>query len=295
MLLKIVKNITIIVLTVVSIVSLFVLYFFHQDIAYAINKDIIKASLSNNSGADSNKKPTIRLSHGDMKYSGKEVFNIMEGVMALDIDGKTDITDQVNVIIVTDTSIGKKIIRYSVVGSNGNLATNERRLNLINYTGPSIHVSNDVVITSEDLDDLVNILIERDAIRADDSFGNDITRTISYNYEAFADSHKCKFTFTVQNVFNDVASKSIFVEVEGSSAGPTLIIARKTVALKKGDVFNPYEYIKSAYDKKDGDLTEFVVLSGKVDTNKEGQYTVTYTLSNLEGVSVTQRLVVYVG
>ncbi|NLN04876.1 MAG: DUF5011 domain-containing protein, partial [Clostridiaceae bacterium] len=264
-------------------------------IAYAINKDIIKASLSNNSGADSNKKLTITLSPRDMKYSGKEVFNIMEGVMALDIDGKTDITDQVNVIIVTDTSIGKKIIRYSVVGSNGNLATNERRLNLINYTGPSIHVSNDVVITSEDLDDLVNILIERDAIRADDGFGNDITRTISYNYEAFADSHKCKFTFTVQNVFNDVASKSIFVEVEGSSAGPTLIIARKTVALKKGDVFNPYEYIKSAYDKKDGDLTEFVVLSGKVDTNKEGQYTVTYTLSNLEGVSVTQRLVVYVG
>jgi len=293
--LKIVKNITIIVLAAVSIVSLFMLYFFHQDIAYAINKDIIKASLSNISGVDSNKKPTIRLSLGDMKYSGKEAFDIMEGVTALDIDGKTDITDQVNVIIVTDTSIGKKIVRYSVVGSNGNLAINERRLSLINYTGPSIHVSNDVVITSEDLDDLVTVLIEKDAIRADDGFGNDITRTISYNYEAFADSFKYKFTFTVQNMFNDVASKSIFVEVEGSSAGPTLILTRKTVALKKGDVFNPYEYIKSAYDQKDGDLTELVGFSGKVDTNKEGQYTVTYSVSNSEGVSVTQRLVVYVG
>ena len=41
---KIVKNITIIVLAAVSIVSLFMLVLFHQDIAYAINKDIIKAA-----------------------------------------------------------------------------------------------------------------------------------------------------------------------------------------------------------------------------------------------------------
>lgn len=292
---KIVKNMTICILALLLTVSLIILYFFHQDIAYAINEDIIKASLSKNGDDDLNKKPTIRLSYGDMKYSGKEAFNIMDGVTALDVDGETDITDQVNVIIVTDTSIAKKIVRYSVVGSNGNVATNERRLNLVNYTGPSIYVSNDIAITSEDLDDLVSVLIERDAIRAEDGFGNDITETISYNYEAFADSEKYKFTFTVHNLFSDVASKSIFAEVKGSGEGPTLILARKTVTLKKGDVFNPFEYIKRVYDKKDGDLTEFVSILGKVDTNKEGQYTVTYSVSNSEGVSVTQRLVVYVG
>lgn len=65
-----------------------------------------------------------------------------------------------------------------------------------------------------------------------------------------------------------------------------------TMNLKVKEVYN--EPGAAAYDEYDGDLTGSIKISGKVDTDKAGTYTVTYAVTNSSGneVSVTRTVIV---
>lgn len=292
---KIILKAIIYVLVILSISNLAIIFLFHQEIAEYINTDIVKASLKDSGTANPEEKPTIRITDVSVSYNGRGSFDVMNGVTAVDIDGITDITHKVNAFFVTDNKLSNKIIRYTVVGANGNVGVVERKLTLLNYVGPSIQVLDSIVISAEDLDDLVNVLKARNEKKAEDGFGNDITNNISYNYEVIdATLNKYKITFTVNNFFSDVRSQTIYKTIEGAKEGPSLVLSRKSIVLKIGDVFNPIEYIQLASDPKDGDLIEFVKIQGSVDTQKKGQYVVTYSVTNSLSKTVTARLVVYV-
>lgn len=52
--------------------------------------------------------------------------------------------------------------------------------------------------------------------------------------------------------------------------------------IQKGENYNLLNGI-SAYDKKDGDLTDQIIVNGHVDTNKIGKYKVEYQVSDSDG------------
>ncbi|MBO0451117.1 immunoglobulin-like domain-containing protein [Candidatus Enterococcus murrayae] len=66
-----------------------------------------------------------------------------------------------------------------------------------------------------------------------------------------------------------------------------------TQSIRKGSSFDPMKGV-SATDKKDGDITAKVKCSGTVDTNKVGDYLLTYTVENSQGNTATQRVIIRV-
>ena len=73
---------------------------------------------------------------------------------------------------------------------------------------------------------------------------------------------------------------------------PTLSgISNKTITI--GDNFNPLASVK-ANDKEDGDLTSKVKVSGTVDTDKAGKYTLTYSVTDSKGLETTKTRVITV-
>ncbi|MEG0367756.1 MAG: DUF5011 domain-containing protein [Coprobacillus sp.] len=92
-------------------------------------------------------------------------------------------------------------------------------------------------------------------------------------------TYKIKYTYKDQTVVRNVVvedNKQLVMNLNGS----------KDTVCKKGE-----NYIESGchvIDKKYGDLTSSVKISGNVDTSKAGDYKITYTVTNKDGVTSNQ-------
>ena len=67
----------------------------------------------------------------------------------------------------------------------------------------------------------------------------------------------------------------------------------KNHTIKEGETFDPKAGV-TAQDEQDGDLTDQIQLTGSVDTNQAGTYTVTYSVKNLLGESATATAIIQV-
>ena len=65
-------------------------------------------------------------------------------------------------------------------------------------------------------------------------------------------------------------------------SGPQVNLSTNAVEVIKGDAFDPRQYLVSAIDNKDGDVTGNVVI-GNIDTGSTGDKAVTYTVSDSSG------------
>lgn len=92
-------------------------------------------------------------------------------------------------------------------------------------------------------------------------------------------TYKITYTYKDQTVVRNVVvedNKQLVMNLNGS----------KDTVCKKGE-----NYIESGchvIDKKYGDLTSSVKISGNVDTSKAGDYKITYTVTNKDGVTSNQ-------
>lgn len=66
-----------------------------------------------------------------------------------------------------------------------------------------------------------------------------------------------------------------------------------TQSIRKGSSFDPMKGV-SATDKTDGDLTAKVTVTGTVDTKTAGEYLLTYSVTNSQGNTTTQSVVIRV-
>ena len=62
------------------------------------------------------------------------------------------------------------------------------------------------------------------------------------------------------------------------------LVASDSVTL--GSKFDPMSGV-SAWDEVDGDLTDKITVEGSVDTSKEGEYTLVYSVTNSRGKTAT--------
>ncbi|MBC5997153.1 DUF5011 domain-containing protein [Romboutsia ilealis] len=63
---------------------------------------------------------------------------------------------------------------------------------------------------------------------------------------------------------------------------PIIFIEGLNTNITVGDTFNPLDGV-TAFDEEDGDLTDSIKVSGKVDTTKSGKYTLKYTVKDSQG------------
>ncbi|WP_074432723.1 glycosyl hydrolase family 18 protein [Clostridium ihumii] len=129
--------------------------------------------------------------------------------------------------------------------------------------------------------------------------GKNIEQGQSYTFKLLGDA-KIESVELVQRMSSnspDMNRQTIFGEVDEEvkpeiNNAPIIIgLSNKTINI--GDDFDPLHDV-TANDKEDGDLTDKIVVEGNVDTNKQGKYTLKYSVSDSKGETTTKNRIITV-
>lgn len=107
-----------------------------------------------------------------------------------------------------------------------------------------------------------------------------------------------QITITVKDSFGNQTTKTVKVTVsekgETPSENEAPVITADDLTLYTGDEFSKDMLNIKATDKEDGDLTDKVEISGKVDTSKAGTYKLTLTVKDSKGAKAEKKVTVTV-
>ena len=241
-------------------------------------------------------KPTITRNDEELKSDitihGGEVFNPLENVKAVDAKGR-----ELEVKVSTDKELNLDpennttyVLTYTAVDDYGNETKLNVNLNVIankapvisgvkNHTlkvGDSFDPRKDVVVTDED--DNIELVV-------DSNVNTNIPGEYKVSYSATDSKGK---TTRVQS--------TVTVNPKTSPVTAMPIIVAKDTTIKLGERFNALDLVR-VYNTKGEDITSTVdvkVSGDKVNTNKEGSYTITYSVKEKNGETSTKRITVTV-
>jgi len=225
--------------------------------------------------------PTITLNGGEVGYYSPGYTYVEAGFTATDnYDG--DLTAQV-VRTETPTSI-----TYSVTDSFGNQATAVRTLVCQDIVAPVITLnSGDKLIITEDSE------FEDPGFTAWDDVDGDISANVITTGTIDTSIYgKQYLTYTVIDSSGNYYQTQRVVVVQEFTP-PQLFLASTTSFVRAGEAFIESGY--NAFDDIDGDVTSDVFVTGALDTNTPGIYTITYTAvdSSFNLTSLNKTVYVY--
>ena len=218
---------------------------------------------------------TVRLEFENeaVHYDGTGALDLMEGVHAVDADGG-DVTDLVTAVVSAGDNITEKRIRYSVFSGDGEETVGYRQLILENYTGPSIETADALSLEAEELADPAVHLSESGQMTVQDGFGKDAADQVTWIREKTAPG-TYDITFTYVNQFSDTAERTVPVSVNGETEDLTITLLTDEAEIPLGTEFDPEDYLEIS--DPTGSASS-VQVTGEVDTEREGRYSVYYTV-----------------
>ncbi len=196
----------------------------------------------------------------------------------------SDISDQIKITSNLNTEkVGVYEIIYEVI-VDGKKSSEKRSIKIIDSVPPEINLSgNDEIIVSS------MELYKEEGFTAKDNYDGDIEEKVETNVVQI-EENKYKKTYTVKDSSGNKSEAIRTIEIKD--------IVPPVIKLKGNEVENMYiggEYEESgatATDDLDGDLTNKIVVTKNIDTNKIGSYTVLYTVKDSSGnVGETKRRV----
>ena len=218
---------------------------------------------------------TVRLEFENeaVHYDGTGALDLMEGVHAVDADGG-DVTDLVTAVVSAGDNITEKRIRYSVFSGDGEETVGCRQLILENYMGPTIETADTLSLEAEELSDPAVHLSESGQMTVQDGFGKDAADQVTWIREKTAPG-TYDITFTYVNQFSDTAERTVPVAVNGETEDLTLTLLTEEAVIRPGTEFDPEDYLEIS--DPTGSASS-VQVTGEVDTEREGRYSVYYTV-----------------
>ena len=218
---------------------------------------------------------TVRLEFEDetVRYDGTGKLDLLEGVRAVDAAGG-DVTDQVTAVVSGGDDMTEKQIRYSVFSGDGEETVGYRQLILENYTGPSIETADALSLEAEELSDPAVHLSESGQMTVQDGYGRDAADQVTWIREKTAPG-TYDITFTYVNQFGDTAERTVPVAVNGETEDLTLTLLTEEAVIRPGTEFDPEDYLEIS--DPTGSASS-VQVTGEVDTEREGRYSVYYTV-----------------
>ncbi|MGL5068937.1 MAG: immunoglobulin-like domain-containing protein [Sarcina sp.] len=276
-----------------------------------------------------NAKPTLS-GVLDKTIKVGDSFDALAGIIANDKEDG-DLTSKIKVLGNVDASkAGKYELTYSVTDSKGQTTTAKRIITVKSDGGGEIVEGKfgfDFAVTS-DWGSGANY-----TIKVKNNTGKDISGgwNVEFDFDKKIDSAwSCDFTSNGNSYkFKSPSWAGTWknggtIEISGSCAGgigeanPTNVkvngmlidgevnppidpeVNQKPVisgvldkTIKVGDNFNPLAGI-TANDKEDGNMTSKIKVTGNVDTNKPGKYTLTYSVTDSDNETVTIKRVITV-
>lgn len=248
-------------------------------------------------GESQNSDITIEhaLKDGDKIALGTGV-DVEEGVSAKCAkhpDAKVDVKVESGINI---DKAGEYPVTYTATCANG-----ESKTETIHVTVGEANGTTDAQVTAVNLNGATYLEINAgdnfnpmEGVNATDQSGNDITKNVTVDGKV--DTSK-EGTYTLHYIYKDGKGKelcNVARTVVVRPEGAPLFLGVGNTTIKLNDKFDPKEGVK-ATDKKDGDLTEKIKIEGNVDTSKEGNYTVTYTVTDSENNTSKAERIVTVG
>lgn len=256
---------------------------------------------------------------------------LLEGVTASD-DTDGDLTKEIIVESIGHfMSDGSRTITYAVCDSSNNTGRASRTLTYSDYSPPRFSLEQALRFPSGSDVDILDYLKAEDCLDGD--LTNSIRRTEGYLfYEPEPGSYDVGYQ--VSNSAGDVANIELKVEIydaDDSSCTPFINLTDYLVYIKKGKLFNPYQYVEDVtigsrtFDIKTsssessagkgektkglfGDLSNReeddelieelhysdIYIDNPVEVKKPGTYIVTYTVITEDGFTGSAALAVVV-
>ena len=208
--------------------------------------------------------------------AGAEVQDNVEGTITLNASNITGIVD-------TDT-VGTYTVNYSYTDTGGNTVTANRTVNIVDTGIPTITLRGSATVNHE-----LNTPYTDAGASAQDDTGEVISSNVPFIGSVDANA---KGTYTLTYNISDASGNAAptvtrQVIVDDTGAPSLSLLGNPTMNLQKGDVYN--EPGATATDVIDNNttLTESIVITGTVDTNTNGTYTLTYNVSDSTGNAAT--------
>ncbi|MBE5922546.1 MAG: hypothetical protein E7269_07325 [Lachnospiraceae bacterium] len=208
------------VLLIFSLIILAILVLMPEKLANILTKDVFVEPTAQNKTTES--LAGIVANTSEIVYNGSTPFYVMNGVKATDVDG-TDMTDKISATITSGEIRTEKTIKYSVYDCEGVLHKLERKLQLIDYEGPSITVPESIKLKKDELDEILALLIESNQITAENGYGISTVEQVVYQVIPLEEEGYYRIIFSTYNEFMDAATAEMVAYVEDDEREEELI------------------------------------------------------------------------
>ncbi|MBC2208378.1 immunoglobulin-like domain-containing protein [Listeria booriae] len=233
----------------------------------------------------SNDAPTIEATDHTLKKGTK--FDPMSEVSAADKEDG-DMTKDIKITAndVDTTQEGTYHVTYSVTDSDENTTTKEITVTVTSNDAPTITATDKTLKRGDTFDALAEV-------SAADKEDGDLTSDIQIIANDVNPDQEGTYsvTYSVTDSDNNTTTKQVNVTVTSNEL-PVITATDHTI--KKGSKFDPMSEV-SATDKEDGDLTNAIkITANNVNTNKEGIYQITYSVTDSDDNTTTKDVTVIV-
>lgn len=237
--------------------------------------------LSEDSAAPEEELPQFEFYPEELTYDGIGPLDLLEGVQLRGVS-ITDLKKIVFTRITAGDDPDLKKIEYTA-DIDKHRIRGYRTLILTNYAGPSIALSGGLPEVAEDTyETMLDLLKEKNAISAQDGYGNDITGAIvqKCSVDSF-DERIVHYTFTITNQFSDidVCSQDYTLKLDR----PVVVLNTTHATLATCQSFDPFSYVSTAADSYGTNITDRVEYTGVVLTDTPGTYRIVYKVTDQNG------------
>lgn len=181
---------------------------------------------------------------------------------------------------INNKKVGKYILTYNAKYGKKSLKK-EKEIRVIDTKKPELIIEGnfDNVCPNGKNDNVI--------LSATDNYDGDITNNIKY---LIKDN---KIIYKVSDSSGNTTKKEFNANIKDDEKPTILLDGDKTIYLSVNSKYEELGYV--AIDNCDGDITKKVNITGKIDTSKEGVYTLTYSVSdsNNNKVSVNRTIRVF--
>jgi alpha-tubulin suppressor-like RCC1 family protein len=204
-----------------------------------------------------------------------ETFDPFEGVSAVDnADG--DITQKIQVTgEVDNTKPNAYTLFYSVTDKAGNTATAERKVTVVDTVAPVFSGIGDVTINLEAAFNPLADVTAFDNVDGDVTGSIQVTGTVNTKVKG-----SYNLTYNVTDSSGNTSEKVRVVTVKDHIKPVFMGTTNQTIDLNT--VFDKMAGV-TASDNVDGDLTSEIQVTGEVNTEKKGIYTLKYSVKDSSG------------
>ena len=237
--------------------------------------------------------PVIYLEDEILEMSvNAEEADFLKGVTAT--DGKDgDISDKVIVESVSKfIKPGICKVTYAVCDADNHVATAVRKVVYTDYVAPEYTLNKSLCYS---VYEQVNL---KDAISVNDCFDGNLGSSMIITSKDYASATEGVFTIdaVVTNSKGDTAEISLPLIVENRSlSAPQIELSKYLLRIEKGTVTDPSQFIVSAVDYNEKDITKDITIDTNLDVNSEGTYLVHYYAVDDRGERGHSVLTVIVG